>query len=48
MNRKKLIAYDWVQGLLMALAFGLLVAVGCWAAWFVYNLAWAFKCAFGV
>lgn len=48
MSRKKLIAHDWVQGLLMALAFCVLTGVGCWVAWFVYNLAWAFRCAFGV
>lgn len=48
MSRKKLIAHDWVQGLLIALACCLLVAEGCWVAWFVYNLAWAFKRAFGI
>lgn len=48
MNRKRLISYEWVQSLLMVLTACVLVAAGCWVGWFVYELTWAFRCAFGI
>lgn len=46
--RKKLIAYEWLQDLLIAIACVGTLALMIWVIWFLYELVWAVRCAFGV
>ena len=39
---------EWLEGALIALASVILIAAMCWVIWFLYELVWTIKCAFGV